>query len=216
MTSLKTSAGSNDSVLYCRAHSRCFALFTSQICWQYLLPLKVQPSEVRQWRIVRREMVYPCSFSMACSWTAVVSSSSCIFCSTNALISAVILEGWPEPGLLAMLPVSWYFFRNLAIPTRVAQSPSSSSKWQIVGGLKPWRLWSSIHCNLYSLKTILPTYSLDSFLVHCAYKLEADLNPWQGISVAVWPHSVTGYGPPPYFNHGLTINHCRPFARSYF
>ena len=55
----------------------------------------------QQRRIVCREVLYPCSFSMACtcSWTATVSSSSRIFCSTNA---AIILEGWPEPGLLAI------------------------------------------------------------------------------------------------------------------
>ena len=40
-----------------------------------------------------------------CSWTATVSSSSHIFCSTNL---AIILEGRPEPGLLPMLPVSWW------------------------------------------------------------------------------------------------------------
>ena len=96
-------------------HSRHFALIHFA---QYLLPLKVQPSNVWQWRIVRREMVHPCSFSMAHSWTGMVSSSSRIFCSNNALISPVILERQPEPGLLAMLPVSQYFFRNLAIPTQ--------------------------------------------------------------------------------------------------
>ena len=50
------------------------------------------PSDAQQRRIVRREVLYPCSFSMACtcSWTATVSSSSR---STNALIQPLFWRG---------------------------------------------------------------------------------------------------------------------------
>ena len=57
-------------------HSKRFG--NLQISWQYLLPRKVHPSDVQQQRIVRREVLYLCSFSMACtcrcSWTATVLS----------------------------------------------------------------------------------------------------------------------------------------------
>ena len=69
--------------------------FNSRISWWYLLPQKVHPSDAQQRRIVRREVLHPCSFSMAytCSWTATVSLSSRIFCSTNALIQPLFWRG---------------------------------------------------------------------------------------------------------------------------
>ena len=82
---------SNDSVIYC--HEAKY--FNSWISWQYLLTWKVHHSDVQQRRIVRRVVLYSYSFSMACtcSWTATVSLSSHIFCSTNALIQPLFWRG---------------------------------------------------------------------------------------------------------------------------
>lgn len=65
---------------------------------------------IQQWRIVCKEVLYLCSFSMACtcSWTATILLSSHIS-AQQRLNSAIVLEGRPEAGLLAMLPVSQYF-----------------------------------------------------------------------------------------------------------
>ena len=82
-------------------------LFTSRINWQYALPLKVQPKAVRHLRIVRRQTEYPLSVKRRCSWWAVVSSSSLIWSSTICLISAVILDGLPDPTFLPIKPVAW-------------------------------------------------------------------------------------------------------------
>ena len=62
---------------------------------ELLLPWKIHLSDVQQQTIVHREVLYPCSFSMACtcSWTATVSSSLRIFCSTNALIQSLFWRG---------------------------------------------------------------------------------------------------------------------------
>ena len=51
--------------------------------------------------------------------------------------SAVTFVGRPDPGLLPMLPVSVYFLRNFAIPTRLAFSFSSRKSLAIVGALIP-------------------------------------------------------------------------------
>ena len=72
--------------------------FNSRISWRYLLARKVHPSDAQQQRSIHREVLYRCSFSMACtcSWTATVSSSSRIFsffCSTNALIQPLFWRG---------------------------------------------------------------------------------------------------------------------------
>ena len=82
-------------------------LFTSRINWQYVLPLKVQPKAVWHLRIVRRLTEYPLSVKRWCSWWAVVSSSSLIWSSTICLISAVILDGLPDPTFLPIEPVAW-------------------------------------------------------------------------------------------------------------
>ena len=57
----ETSDSSKDTVIYGHAHSK---RFNWRISWRYLLPRKVHPSDVQQRRIVRREVLYPCSFSI--------------------------------------------------------------------------------------------------------------------------------------------------------
>ena len=75
------------------------------ISWQYLLPRNVQPSEVRQCNIVRREITLPLLISDECSWYVVVSSSKRIWFSTMCQTSSLIFDRLPGPADLPILPV---------------------------------------------------------------------------------------------------------------
>ena len=83
------------------------------------------------------EIWQPHDDSKAWSCIAVVSLSSCIFASTNAFTSAVIFVSVPEPGVVAIDPVSSYFDKNFAIPTQDNESCSFCSSKQIVGARYP-------------------------------------------------------------------------------
>ena len=79
------------------------------------------------------EIRNPREISKLCSCSAVVSSSSRIFSSTNVLISGVITVGLPELGRLTMVLVSSYLRKSLAMPTLEATMSSSSNSDAIDG-----------------------------------------------------------------------------------
>ena len=107
-------------------------LFVSRISWQYTLPQKVHPRAVRQQRTVLKVMLYLRATSMRCSWTAVVSLSSHIWCSTISFISTVAFEGCPDPGHLVRQPVSSNFLKKrhflLDLPWRSLPTTTSDSR----------------------------------------------------------------------------------------
>lgn len=126
------------SSTYFWAKAKRLALLASRISWQYALPLKVHPSDVRQRRTVRLLILYPREISSWWSWIAVVSSSSCICASTSSLISLVIFDGLPWPGRRAIDPVSRNRLRNLSMPLLLPERPSCFKSLAMVGAFHPW------------------------------------------------------------------------------
>ena len=88
------------SLRYCCAQRRCLVMFASQISWQYALPWKVQPKEVRHRRTVHRLILYQRS---------------------TTAFTATIFDGHPDPGSLVIHPVSSNFLMNFAMLTRLAR-----------------------------------------------------------------------------------------------
>ena len=104
----------------------CYVLVYSK--WQYNYT----------WPPVHLCIDFTSFFSKLWSWMAVVSLSLRICQSTKALISAVTLDSLPEPALLLIVPVSWYFRRNLWILLVLAGMPSFLRSFEIFDGLKPF------------------------------------------------------------------------------
>ena len=93
------------------------------------------------------------------------------------LISAVILDRWPDPLRLPKLPVSSNFLKNLATPPHVQLSCSSSwSTFTIVEAFNPWDLYLKIPFFFYILYTIFAGF-LHFFCTFsmCAFHLELQL-----------------------------------------
>ena len=119
------------------AQFKRLALFTCLISWQYALPLKVQPSELLQRRIVASDKGWPLVLSSWYSWLAVVSSSLCICSSTICLTSGVIFEGLPLPGSLRYVKSSVlsHNYNVITLEKRIRSKGDLGGKGR---GLPPW------------------------------------------------------------------------------
>ena len=93
------------SLAYIRAHSSRFSLSVWRISWQYALPWKVHPSNVRHLRTVRKDRLSLHVTSRLCSCVAVILSSSLILASTTLYFSEILL-GRPLPGCRAIVLLS--------------------------------------------------------------------------------------------------------------
>lgn len=92
-------------LMFSLAHSKRFTLFGSRIIWQYAAPRVVQPRLFRQRRIADRDKGCPLFRNIFCSSSTVVSSFSFISASMSCSTCPATLDGLPDPGCLAIVPV---------------------------------------------------------------------------------------------------------------